>query len=365
LRVLFIYKYLTLGGVESVLRARLKGLPTWGVEAYAWFLSDGPGRVLFRDLDERVWVGPPEGIGSSLQRVPFDLVISIDTDEAFPYMASLAPQTCLLLESHSPYKENIEYLRFLSGSNAAAILVPSRHQARLVEKRVAHRIPIRVIPNPMGERFLDKPVHFPQPPPRPVVAWIGRQDHLKNWNAYLEILRTLTRMRCHVEGWMVGRGSGAGYELRLLRRAKRLHVLARLRWFSALPHEAMPHLFDAVRDSGGVVISTSRNETFGLAIAEAMARGCAVVVPDQGPFPEFVEHGSNGLRYRSGSTAQAASMVAKFLRDEPFRARCGARARDSILQKHAPEYALRLLAEELNSIAVPRDAFAGSESSVG
>jgi hypothetical protein len=36
-KVLFVYKYLTLGGVEAVLRARLDGLSAAGIEAHAWF----------------------------------------------------------------------------------------------------------------------------------------------------------------------------------------------------------------------------------------------------------------------------------------------------------------------------------------
>lgn len=38
----------------------------------------------------------------------------------------------------------------------------------------------------------------------------------------------------------------------------------------------------------------SQLEAFGLVAAEAMLAGIPVVVPDDGPFPEFVEHGRTG-----------------------------------------------------------------------
>ena len=47
MKVLFVYKYLTLGGVETVLRARLDGLAECGIDAHAWFFDDLGGRALF------------------------------------------------------------------------------------------------------------------------------------------------------------------------------------------------------------------------------------------------------------------------------------------------------------------------------
>ncbi len=54
MKVLFVYKYLTLGGCETVLRARLDGLTALGVDARAWFLNDGPGRSIFAGVEDRV-----------------------------------------------------------------------------------------------------------------------------------------------------------------------------------------------------------------------------------------------------------------------------------------------------------------------
>jgi glycosyltransferase involved in cell wall biosynthesis len=112
----------------------------------------------------------------------------------------------------------------------------------------------------------------------------------------------------------------------------------------------MPRVLDGVRASGGVLVSTSRGESFGMAVVEGMARGCAVVVPSLGPFPEFVEHGVTGRMYRPGDERQAAMEVAVFLQDADERALCGRRAREAILARHAPEVALRLLADELHKV---------------
>jgi glycosyltransferase involved in cell wall biosynthesis len=40
-------------------------------------------------------------------------------------------------------------------------------------------------------------------------------------------------------------------------------------------------------------------ETFGLVVGEAMRLGCPVVVPDEPPFDEYIEHGVTGIRCRT------------------------------------------------------------------
>jgi glycosyltransferase involved in cell wall biosynthesis len=115
----------------------------------------------------------------------------------------------------------------------------------------------------------------------------------------------------------------------------------------------MPRLLDATRDSGGVVVSTSRSESFGMTVAEAMARRCAVVVPAQGPFPEYVRDGENGLCYRPGSVQEAAHRVEVLLSDAAFRRRLGENARRDILALCGPEHALAVLARELAAAAQP------------
>ena len=148
---------------------------------------------------------------------------------------------------------------------------------------------MRVVPNPLRQEFVAEPPAFPAPPPHPVVAWIGRLDDHKNWRAFVEIAGLLGRRGVDHEAWIIGKPVDPDGPAQLLAAARDARALRRLRWFGALPYGRIPTFLDAVRDSGGLVISTSRGESFGLTIAEAMARRCAVAAPDQPPFPEFVD----------------------------------------------------------------------------
>jgi glycosyltransferase involved in cell wall biosynthesis len=362
-KVLFVYKYLTLGGVEAVLRARLDGLAPAGIEAHAWFFHDYGGRSIFHGREDRLHVGPVEECLRFARREGFDLLSSIDSEEVLPGFVGAAERPRrprLIMECHSAYLANIEYLRGLAAYRPAAVFTPSEGQGRLVLERLGQGqgqgmmgIEVRVVPNPLRQEFVAAPPPFSAPPPHPVIAWIGRLDEHKNWVGFLEIAGLLSRRGVDHEAWILGKPVEAGGAARLLGKAREEKVLRRLRWFGALPYGRIPLFLDAVRDSGGVVVSTSRGESFGLTIAEAMARRCAVAAPDQSPFPELVERGRTGSLFTPGSAPAAADRIQELLADPDLRTAFGQRARESILARFAPEPALAVLVQELRRAAGP------------
>ena len=351
MKVLFVYKYLTLGGVETVLRARLDHLERWGIEAHAWFFHDLGGRSIFAGREDRICVGPPDACLRRLDDDRFDLLDSIDTDEIFPALVAGPRRPRLVVECHSPYLENLEYLRRLAPLQPGAVLVPSEHQRRIVRERTGPEIDIRVVANPLRQAFVQEPEPFPAPPSRPLVAWIGRLDDLKNWRGFVDLAAVLCRQGADAGFWIAGKPVEAAVAGELLERARDAGVLPRLRWFRGLPHDRVPALLDAVRDSGGVAVSTSRGESFGMTVAEAMARRCPVAVPDQPPFTEFVQDGQTGVLFPPGSAEAAAGRVRELLEDTGLRSRLGNQARESVLARFAPEPALAGLATELRRLA--------------
>ncbi|HET7010904.1 MAG TPA: glycosyltransferase family 4 protein, partial [Anaerolineales bacterium] len=297
-----------------------------------------------------------------LQGAAYDIVSSIDTEEAFPAMHRLPPGGRLVLEIHSPYRENVVYLRWLDRLEIAAFLVPSFFQASVARARLGPRAPILVVPNPLRARFAADPDDFIPRPPKPVVAWIGRLDRVKNWPEFLKIAAAVAERMPGIEVWVAGKADHADVERRFLHRAQRLGLLGRLRWFRDFPHEQMPRLLDAVRDSGGVVVSTSRFESFGMTVAEAMARGCAVVVPELGPFGEFVTQGKTGFLYPPGSTVMAERQIEELITDSTLRVDCGRRAREAILARHSPDRAIPALVRVMADLVRPSSEAASRRS---
>lgn len=344
MKALFVYKYCVVGGVETVLRGRLEGLAAFGVEAHAWFLEDYGGRAAFpAHLAPRVHVGPVAELRRFLHQGAFDVTTSIDTEELAAACGSAGPP--LVLEVHTAYTENLAYLRRWPRTRASVVFVPSRHQGATVRERLGGGVDVRVVPNPVPEHFLVERKPVPSAA-RPIVCWIGRLDDHKNWQGFVATAGELAADEADAEFWVVGRPVQREGAERLKRRAAEQRVLGKLRWWDGLPPRVMPALLDVVRESGGVVLTTSHGESFGMTVAEAMARGCAVVVPDSGPFDEFVE--SADSRYRPGSARDAARCTSALLADAALRAEVAAAGRRVILERFVPERALAVLARELH-----------------
>lgn len=354
MKVLFAYKYLTIGGVETVLRARMAGLDPLGIEAHAWFFHDLGGRSTFAGVEERVRIGDAAACVAAAEREDFDFLCSIDSEEVFAPFAAARKRARLVVECHSPYVENLEYLRGLAAFAPAAVLVPSQHQREVVRARLGDEVEVRVVPNPLRAELVAEPVPFPAPPPRPVVAWIGRMDELKNWRGFLDVAGHLRRERADVEFWMAGRPVTEDGAAELWQAAVRAGVAGNLRWLRDLPHGRIAAMLDAVRASGGAVISTSRGESFGMTVAEAMARRCAVLVPAEPPLTELVEDGRTGLSYPRDDARAAARLTARLLDDDALRSRLGDAGRESALARFAPAVALPLLAAELRRLSDDR-----------
>jgi glycosyltransferase involved in cell wall biosynthesis len=349
-RITFVYKYLTLGGVEVVLRSRLIALPALGIHPTLWFLSDGPGRGMFSGCDSDVRVGGLADFEGHLRSDDVDVVSVIDTPEALELAASLPQPPSIILEVHTPYPENRVYLRVPACEQAQMILVPSEHQRRVVLRELPFRSEVRVIPNPIGEGFEGPLEDIDSTGLPPIVAWVGRLDWLKNWREFLRMAAGVCRLAPTAEFWIAGSGS-TDEEAAFVRELQRQELMPRVRWFRGLPYAAMPRFYDAVRASGGAVVSTSRGESFGMAIAEAMARGCVVVVPRQGPFPEFVTDGANGRLYQVGARSASARAVVEVLSNAEMRRQLGLVARQGILESHGTRAAASSLAEELTRLA--------------
>jgi glycosyltransferase involved in cell wall biosynthesis len=79
--------------------------------------------------------------------------------------------------------------------------------------------------------------------------------------------------------------------------------------------------------SADAFLYASETETLGNVVLEAMASGCAVVVPDAGGIPSLIHHSQNGMLYKPGDVAEAVRYTRQLLRDVPLRLRLGQAAR--------------------------------------
>jgi glycosyltransferase involved in cell wall biosynthesis len=77
----------------------------------------------------------------------------------------------------------------------------------------------------------------------------------------------------------------------------------------------------------------SLQEGLGLSLQEATFYGCVAIGTRAGGIPELIDDGQNGLLVEPGNANDLAAALGKMISDDVFRARCAARARQSILDK--------------------------------
>lgn len=329
-RIVFVYEYLSLGGVETILATRMKHLKRMGHTVRAMFLQNKGGRSLFSDMQEDEIFIPITPLEKSdfLTNFKPDLIVSIDTPSIIEIAHATNPSIPILYEVHTTYERELRFLKsqkFLQ--QLSMIVVPSAAQEAFIKKILRSPQSIRIVPNALDERFLT-PLEETPSSENPIVTWVGRLDEVKNWRAYLEIAGRVARQHPGASFRLIGGlYSPMDKQDTLWMLIQKFNLESRFHWYPAITPDQMPAMLDQTRCSGGCVISTSRTESFGMSILEAMSRACAVVVPEGGALAELAPHQERGLNYKPNDYDAAAQSIQQLLQTPTLRQRLGEQAR--------------------------------------
>ena len=353
MKIVFCYQFCSLGGCETVLSTRMHELVSLGIDAHAVFFDGGEGEQLFHDLGDRARICRTRAeVDEKLASVEPDFLISLDTPQIVRYLDVRPPKMKFVFEVHSTYPETLQKIRLLARYRLAAILTPSHAQRNLVLSLLGSSLncPIAVAPNPLRRNFGEN--RTPQLHHRPIVLWVGRLDPHKNWRAFIEICRELQGYNPEIEYWVVGNSMTSDAEKdRLWEETRRAGLASRFRWLPHVPYDKMDRLYRFTAASGGCLVSTSRQESFGMAAAEAMACSCPVVVPDIGGFRDFVIHEETGIRYPADQWPAAVQSILRFIEDLPFRRRIVSAGYQRVQGEYSARSAVLKLIETLENLS--------------
>ena len=107
-----------------------------------------------------------------------------------------------------------------------------------------------------------------------------------------------------------------------------------------------------------VFVSASQTESFGLAIAEAMATATAVVATETDGAREVIENQRTGLLVPIGHVESLAESIVMLLKDEDKRNQLGGQAREAINER----FSLRRMVDEIERIYVEPMSFKVGQS---
>jgi glycosyltransferase involved in cell wall biosynthesis len=161
------------------------------------------------------------------------------------------------------------------------------------------------------------------------VVRIGLLATMARWKGHRVFLEALARIssalpiRAYIIGDAIYQSSQSQWQLEELRAmARSLGLDGRVGFTGFLPRPA-----EAIRALDIVAHTSTEPEPFGLAIAEAMACGKAVVTSLIGGPSEFVQDGINGLAHEAGNPQDLADKLERLVTDTAFRMRLGDEAR--------------------------------------
>jgi glycosyltransferase involved in cell wall biosynthesis len=307
MKILFGYRYGVFGGVCTQLMQRMRYLSQVpGLETHFVFAQPFGAEQVLSSYGKVHAAKTSQDVSELLEQGQYDATIFIDTPE---FLQGAGRASVLINEVHTTYAKSLKYLEELT-VQPAAFVVPSEYSRGLVQDYpCTQNREIFCMPNIVdGEMF--HPQAGVEAGARHILAWVGKLDQHKNWPAFLRVCRAVLDRRTDVEFWLVG-GHGAPEAVvqDLLEVSDSMGLARHFKWLPKLRYEQMPGLYTRVAASGGCVVSTTENESFGMGIAEALLCECPVIAPSVGALPELAKVSASLAIYSAGDLHGASDLV--------------------------------------------------------
>ncbi len=347
-----------INGVSTSIQTFRRGLQAAGVETLliapdypaAWARDDEgeiariPSRYLPRDPEDRAMkIGPLRQLRSKLSQRRFDIV-HIQTPFIAHYQGvRIARELGVpVIETYHTYFEEYLYhyvpvmprglMRFIARRFTSsqcnvldALVVPSRAMQDALEN-YGVRCPMQVIPTGMemdrfttgdGAKFRTR---LGIAPGQPTLVHVGRIAHEKNIDFLFRMLKRVIERRQDVVFIVAGEGPALAH---CNAYAESLGVSRHVRFVGYLSRESA--LLDCYR-AGDLFVFSSKTETQGLVLLEAMALGVPVVSTAHMGTADIVRPG-RGARVAPDDEAGFADIVVRLLDDPQTRAAMAGEAR--------------------------------------
>ncbi len=215
---------------------------------------------------------------------------------------------------------------------SAAVVVPTRRVAALF----AGSAKVSVIPEGIDRRYFDEPRRAAGDAreaigiarDRPAILVAGTVEPAKGQLHAVHVLAALGRRGIEAQLVLCGNTPNADYRREIERSAADLGVAARVHLLG-FQRDLVP-LYDAA----SALLVASRRESFGLTIAEAMARGVPVVATRSGGPEELVADRESGFLVPVGDEGAMADRLHTVLVDPARAERLGRAGRERAVEYH-------------------------------
>jgi glycosyltransferase involved in cell wall biosynthesis len=333
MKILFIYMFLSLGGVETVLKNRHEGFQRLGIETDFLFLEDHGGASSFGSMeDAKVYITKnTDEIEKIIERGNYSLISVIDTPSVHDILRKTALSSNISMEVHTPFPPFRKYITDNIVEDAKAVIVPTNMFGKIVDSEMKKpHPPIITIPNPVNSSFFnDKNVATKNH--RIPIAMVSRIENIKDWRESVHIMEKVLRKRTDIELFMIGR-TIEDKPADIYRECSKRGIMGNLRWIPFIHYSKMPSFYRFIAQNNGVYLSSSKGESFGMTLIESMACRLPIVAYNLPVFREVLEEGEYGRIYHT--VDEAADHILSLIEDRKERDDLTERAHRNALRKY-------------------------------
>jgi glycosyltransferase involved in cell wall biosynthesis len=323
MKVLIIWRLLTVGGVNAGWRNRSVYFKKHGIQTEFLYTTDHGGLHIMQDVAPVYLTKDEKEIIKIIKKNAYDAIIVVDTGAAYKWIKKANYKGPVIVEARTPELIKLmPHLKKFRGIQPLSIIVPSQYQKRLVSI-LTDSIPINVIYNgvdttffrPLTNEEIDHDVSPTVPKNKKIIGWIGRIDKRKNWPMLIEIAKLIKSTRNDIEIWLIG-GAQSVQREEFAAKWQEEQLTDILKWFPVIPYQQMPQIYAKIRQSGGCTLATTKSESFGNTFIESMSCGVPVVASNIMPISEIVVHGKTGMLFRGHNVQDAVKKIYNIL-DHP------------------------------------------------
>ena len=292
-------------------------VPTPHLRDLAYAAPIGVGGAL-SDLDARLFT---LRVVSRLQENEHD-IIHVNSDPQFGRIVSQfdvpvtikmnGPPHSLWYDYVNPFGSSYDFFRCFDAVIATGVTVPAIRERTDCEVTTV---------NPGVDTELFSPEGPEIPTNRPTVLFVGRFVPAKNIALLLEAFSEVLNEIPNAELILVGEGP---LEEKIASRVESLGISRSIRMPGYVENEELPRYYRGA----DLFALTSRHESFGMVLLEAMSCGTPVVSSRAGAAHKIVDHSVNGLLYTEGNKEELVNSLEIVLQNTDLKHQMEANARE-------------------------------------
>ncbi|MGG4394301.1 glycosyltransferase family 4 protein [Paenibacillus thiaminolyticus] len=306
IKVLNVYKWATMGGVERVFLNRAHAFQKNGLQVKydVHFIHDSGGLSRFENYLTKYNLRQSVNVVTKIDPKNYDIILSVDTPEILDYSSDYNK---IFLECHTSYKENRSYIRKLP-HNLGGVIVPSIFFESEIRAELPSYLKDRIfrlsnfVVNHTDDLQSNQIIYSKIP-----LFYLGRIDKLKNVEELIRIFANYTKT-IGEHFILILAGPIIEHEINIFALIEKYNVMNGVVYLPPIDFENVNKMFKMIKLHNGIFLSSSTSESFGLSCAEAISNRIPVLLSAITAHTNIVENDDRFL-YKLGNIDEAAEKL--------------------------------------------------------